>query len=77
MEENEAEKSLGVLVTRQLGFKKQVVTATAEAGKVMGIIHKSIDNMVEEMFVTPFREIARPIPEYVHSVWTPGLTTLR
>ena len=75
-EENEAEKNLGVLIDNQLGFKSQVATETAKAGKVVGIIHKSIDNMAEELFVTLFKRLARPIPEYGHSVWTPRLTTL-
>ena len=76
LEENEAEKNLGVLIDNQLGFKSQVATETAKAGKVVGINQKSIDNMAEELFVTLFKRLARPIPEYGHSVWTPRLTTL-
>ena len=76
LEENEAEKNLGVLIDNQLGFKSQVATETAKAGKVVGINHKSIDNMAEELFVTLFKRLARPIPEYGQSVWPPRLTTL-
>ena len=76
LEENEAEKNLGVIIDNQLGFRIQVASETAKAGKVVGIIHKSIDNMAKELFVTPFRRLARPIPEYGPSVWTPGLTSL-
>ena len=76
LEENEAEKNLEVLLDNQLGFKRQVATETAKTGKVVGIIHKSIDNLAEELFVTLFKRLARPIPEYGQSVWTPRLTTL-
>ena len=37
--------NLEVLTDNQLGFKSKVGTETAKAGKVVGINHKSIDNM--------------------------------
>ena len=76
LEEIEAEKDLGVLIDNQLSFKSQVATITAKANKVVGIIRRSFDNLTEELFVTLFKSLVRPILEYGHSVWNPRLKTL-
>ena len=79
LEEIEAEKDLGVLIDNQLSFKSQVATITAKANKVVGIIRRSFDNLTEELFVTLFKSLVRPILTYLgllRSTWRPSLSGL-
>ena len=61
----------------QLSFKSHVAFATAKANRVVGVIRRSFDNLTEELFLTLFKSLVRPILEYGHSVWNPYLKTLR
>ena len=69
-------KDLGVQVDNQLSFKSHVASITAKANRVVGVIRRSFDNLTEELFVTLFKSLVRPILEYGHSVWNPHLKTL-
>ena len=77
LEEIEVEKDLGVHMDNQLSFKSHVAFATAKANRVVGVIRRSFDNLTEELFLTLFKSLVRPILEYGHSVWNPYLKTLR
>ena len=76
LEEIEVEKDLGVNIDNQLSFKSHIASMTAKANRIVGIIRRSFRNLTEELFVTLFKSLVRPILEYGHSVWNPHLKTL-
>ena len=76
LKESTKEKDLGIIVDNKLSFKDHVANCTAKANRIVGLIRRSFDYLLERMFVLLFKSMVHPLLEYGNSVWDPTLKSL-
>ena len=69
--EHDVEKDLGIFIDNRLTFKEHVAKVTAKANTVVGIIRGTFDFLDDNLFLSLFKSLVRPILEYGHSVYQP------
>ena len=69
----EEEKDLGVIISRDLKWHKQVTTSAKKANKMLGLIKNTFTYMNKEMFNVLYKTLVRPHLEYCPQVWSPFL----
>ncbi|CAG2249633.1 unnamed protein product [Mytilus edulis] len=67
------EKDLGVTFESNLKFEKHISDIYNKAQRVLSLIHHSFDYMDQDMFLTIYKSIVRPLLEYATCVWSPYL----
>ncbi|CAC5361163.1 unnamed protein product [Mytilus coruscus] len=67
------EEDLGVTFESNLKFEKHISTIVNKAQRVLSLIHHSFDYMDQDMFLTLYKSIVRPLLEYATCVWSPHL----
>ena len=70
----EEEKDLGIIVSHDLKWNKQVTTSAKKANKMLGLIKNTFTYMNKEMFNVLYKTLVRPHLEYCPQVWSPYLT---
>lgn len=71
--EETEEKDLGVTFESGLFFKKHIQNCAKKGNQLLGMIKRSFDYMDEDMFMTLYKTLVRPVLEYATSVWNPHL----
>ena len=69
----EEEKDLGVIVSQNLKWSKQVTAAAKKANKMLGLIKHTFTYMNKDMFKILYKTLIRPHLEYCPQVWSPYL----
>ncbi|CAG2186826.1 unnamed protein product [Mytilus edulis] len=67
------EKDLGVTFESNLKFEKHISDIYNKAQRVLSLINHSFDYMDQDMFLTIYKSIVRPLLEYATCVWSPYL----
>ena len=65
------EKDLGVLMDKDLKFRKHAAAVIAKASKIMGVIKKSFQELDCVTLPILFKTLVRPHLEYGNAVWGP------
>ncbi|VDI69439.1 Hypothetical predicted protein [Mytilus galloprovincialis] len=64
------EKDLAVTFRSNLKFEKHISDIYNKAQRVLSLIHHSFDYMDQDMFLTIYKSIVRPLLEYATCVWS-------
>ena len=67
----EEEKDLGVIISSDLKWNKQVVASAKKANKMIGLIKHTFTHMDKDMFLVLYKTLVRPLLEYCPQVWSP------
>ena len=63
-------KDLGVVVTDDLKWENQCVTAVKQANKVLGMIKCSFTDQTKETIMALYKSLVRPHLEYCVPIWS-------
>jgi len=69
----DAQKDLGVLITRDLKFSSQCILAEKRANKILGYIKRQFRYRNKETVLTLYHSLVRPHLEYAVQLWSPTL----
>ncbi|CAF0843588.1 unnamed protein product [Brachionus calyciflorus] len=71
LSETTCEKDLGVIITNDLKWNKQFVSASARSNRALGQIKCSFTYLSKETIIPLFTALLRPHLEYAVSSWSP------
>ncbi|CAF0777708.1 unnamed protein product [Brachionus calyciflorus] len=71
LSETTCEKDLGVIITNDLKWNKQCVSASARANRDLGQIKSSFTYLSKETIIPLYTALVRPHLEYAVSSWSP------
>ena len=69
--EVEEEKDLGIILSEDLKWRKQVVASAKKANQMIGLVKHTFTFMDKEMFLVLYKTLIRPLLEYCPQVWSP------
>jgi ribonuclease P/MRP protein subunit RPP40 len=67
------ETDLGVTFSINLKFDKHIGKCVSKTNRILGLIKHTFDYLDEDMFVTIYKSLVRPLMEYATPVWSPYL----
>ena len=67
------ERDLGIHIATSLKSSEHIKVITNKANKVLGCIKRSFTYLDNEMLVTLYKSLVRPIVEYGSPVWSPHM----
>ena len=71
LEETELEKDLGINVDPRLSFTKHIEIQTNKANKILGILRRSFTYLDQDIVLSLYNTLIRPIIEYGHAITYP------
>ena len=71
LQETELEKDLGINVDPRLSFTKHIEIQTNKANKILGIIRRSFTYLDQDIVLSLYKTLIRPIIEYGHAITYP------
>lgn len=71
LERTDGEKDIGVLVDKNLNFRKHIQAQISKANSIMGLIRRTYSYLDETNFKYLFKALVRPHLEYAATVWNP------
>ena len=66
-----SEKDLGVYIDHNLNFQVHIGEIISKANKILGLIRRSFKYLNQDMFLTLYKTLVRPVLEYSSPVWSP------
>ena len=66
-------KDLGIMVSSDLSWSKQVNVTVNKANKLLGLVHRTVGSSNPGAFSTLYKSLVRPVLEYAATVWNPYL----
>ena len=69
------EKDLGVVIDCNLKFHGQCSAVINKANRLLGLIKRTFLTLSEDMFLSLYKSLVRPILEYGNLVWGPNCKT--
>ena len=70
---SECERDLGIFINQSLKPSDHITKISARASQILGCIKRSFTYLDQDMLVTLYKTIVRPILEYGSPVWSPHL----
>ena len=67
------EKDLGVYISEDMKFQKQLQTCVAKANKLLAMIRTAFTYLTKDIFLQLYKVYVRPILEYGQEIWSPYL----
>ena len=67
------ETDLGVTISEDLSWSKQVAKCAKKANRALGMIKHTFCYMDKDMFIPLYKALVRPHMEYCPQVWSPYL----
>ena len=65
-------KDLGIMVSSDLSWSKQVNVTVNKANKLLGLVHRTVGSSNPGAFSTLYKSLVRPVLEYAAPVWNPA-----
>jgi len=65
------EKDIGVVVDDRLNFELHIQEKVNKANRIMGLIRRTFEFLVEENFRLLYKALVRPHIEYANAIWAP------
>ena len=69
------EKDLGVVIDCNLKFHGQCSAVINKANRLLGLIKRTFLTLSEDVFLSLYKSLVRPILEYGNLVWGPNYKT--
>lgn len=67
------EKDLGVYMSENLKYSKQVSECIKKANKLLAMIKRTFTYLVKDIFLKTYKVYVRPVLEYCQEIWSPHL----
>ena len=71
LEKVDAERDLGVLIDKDLTFRKHIAAMIQKANQMLGIIKRAFVNTNQDIFIPLYKTLVRPHLEYCTVSWNP------
>ena len=73
IDHREEEKDLGVYVSEDMTFQKQLQSCVAKANKLLAMIKTTFTYLTKDVFLQLYKVYVRPVLEYGQEIWSPHL----
>ena len=67
----ESIRDLGIIISSDLRWNKQVDSVVAKANRMVGLIRKAVVSRDKDVIVPLYKALVRPVMEYAVAVWSP------
>ena len=71
VEATDEERDLGVIIDKELRFRKQAAAAVSKASQMLAVVRRSFANIDEITLPLLYKSMVRPFLEYGNTIWGP------